>query len=312
MNLTLSRVLDEEFSDTSLIAFFVFFGLLLGVVMREFHKKTNVPYTPILLVLGILASIFGEKVFAVGRVTNLISRVEPSAILLLFLPILIFESSFNADWHIFKRLIKQILLLAGPGVMISFALVAVTLKVVLCYDDNELSWNSALMLGAIVAATDPVAIVALLKDLGAPHYFSTIIEGESLLNDGTGVVFFTIFSSLAAGKDVTAGLGVASFLFLCVGGIGLGLVFSIITSAWLEKIFNDSTLSITITITASYLLYWVSESIRAQFSSNFQVGVSGILALCTFGLYLSAFSKTKISRKNRASFTCSNRMDSVC
>ena len=300
MNVSFRRVLSSEndlFSDTSLIAFFVSFGLLLGVMMRAFHKKTNIPYTPVLLVLGIIGSIAGEKILAVGRVTHLISHIEPAAILLIFLPILIFESSFNADWHIFKRLLKQILLLAGPGVMISFALVAVTLKVILRYDNDELSWNSALMLGAIVAATDPVAIVALLKDLGAPHYFSTIVEGESLLNDGTGVVFFTIFSNLAAGKGVTAGLGIASILFLCVGGIALGLGFSIVTSVWLEKTFNDSTLSITITITASYLLYWVSESIRAQFSHDFQVGVSGILALCTFGLYLSAFSKVRISRK---------------
>jgi len=265
--------------------------------MREFNKKTKLPYTPILLVLGIVASLCGDHIGMISNSTSLIAQIEPSGILLIFIPILIFESSFNADWFIFKKSLKQILLLAGPGVAISFGMIAFTLKIILGYDDLELSWSSALMVGAILAATDPVAIVALLKDLRAPMYFSTIVEGESLLNDGTGVVFFTIFSNLAAGNKVSVGVGIGAFSFLCFGGVALGLVFSVITSTWLEKIFDDSILSISITISSSYLLYWVAETFTAYFTGDMKVGVSGILALCTMGLYLSAYGKVKISNR---------------
>ena len=265
--------------------------------MRELNRRTKVPYTPVLLLLGIIASLCEDHIGLISDSTALIAQIEPSGILLIFIPILIFESSFNADWFIFKKSLKQILLLAGPGVAISFGLNAFTLKIILQYHDDELSWSSALMIGAILAATDPVAIVALLKDLRAPMYFSTIVEGESLLNDGTGVVFFTIFSNLAAGNKVGVGLGIGSFFFLCLGGIALGLVFSFITATWLEKTFDDSILSISITISASYLLYWVAESFTATFTGGMEVGVSGILALCTLGLYLSAYGKVKISNR---------------
>jgi NhaP-type Na+/H+ or K+/H+ antiporter len=86
-------------------------------------------------------------------------------ILFIFIPVLIFESGFNCDWYVFKRALINIILLAAPGVFIGAILLAICLKVILGYDD--ITWYGALTMGSILCATDPVAVVALLKELGA-------------------------------------------------------------------------------------------------------------------------------------------------
>ena len=120
---------------------------------------------------------------------EIFSNTQPHSILLLFLPPLVFESSFNADWHIFKRELYQILLLAIPGVLIGAVFSAITFKYILVHDCTT---SEALLFGSILSATDPVAVVALLKELGVSKRFSTLIEGESLFNDGTAMVLFVV------------------------------------------------------------------------------------------------------------------------
>jgi len=264
--------------------------------MRSLSKKTKIPYTALMLVIGAAVSVTADQIGMIGDAVQLIADIPPSGFILIFVPILVFESAFMADWHTFKKSLKQILLLAGPGVVVCLGFIAAILKLILSYQDDEISWSSALMVGSILAATDPVAVVALLKDLKAPLNFSTVVEGESLLNDGAGVVFFTIFANLAGGNKVTVGLGITSFLILCLGGIALGLLFSFVTSSWLEKTFDDSILSISITISASYLVYWVAGTVTDEIG-GVEIGVSGMVALCTLGLYLSAYGKIKTFNK---------------
>lgn len=117
------------------------------------------------------------------------SHINPHMILFIFIPVLIFESGFNCDWYVFKRAIVNILILAVPGVLVGAFILGFCLRTILGYEE-DLSWNGAFTMGAILCATDPVAVVALLKELGASVRFNTLIEGESLLNDGTAMVFF--------------------------------------------------------------------------------------------------------------------------
>lgn len=111
---------------------------------------------------------------------------------------MIFESAFNSDFHIFKVEFAQILIMAGPMLLIATFLSAVMMQYILGYD-GEFTWNSALMYGSIISATDPVAVVCLLKELGASRRLATLIEGESLLNDGTAMVVFLVFFGIAEG-----------------------------------------------------------------------------------------------------------------
>lgn len=141
------------------------------------------------------------------------------------------------------------------------------------------------MLGSIISSTDPVAIVALLKSLGASYKFSSLIEGESLFNDGSAMVFFTIFSALTKGRSNSLLEVIYSFGRLSVGGPLFGFVIGFLISKWLRRIVNDEILIINITFVMCYLLFFFSET---------YFNVSGILALVTLGLFMSSMGKTRI------------------
>ena len=119
------------------------------------------------VIMGVILAKGGHFFGVVGDSTVILSSMNPHMILFIFIPVLIFESGFNSSWYVFKNAIVNILILAMPGVLWGAILLAGTLKVILGYPDSELSWNAALMLGSVLSATDPVAVVALLKELGA-------------------------------------------------------------------------------------------------------------------------------------------------
>jgi NhaP-type Na+/H+ or K+/H+ antiporter len=164
---------------------FVGVSLFLGMACRHILHGTRIPYTVALLLLGIgLGGLeYGttQGLGVLGDSIRMWSNIDPELILFLFLPALLFESSFAMDFHQIKRCFFQMLLLAGPGVLIStFTLGAILVKVF----PYDWSWSTGLLLGGLLSATDPVAVVALLKELGASKKLSTLIEGESLMNDG--------------------------------------------------------------------------------------------------------------------------------
>lgn len=109
---------------------------------------------------------------------------------MIFLPTLIYESGYNFDWHLFKRLFSQTFILAFPCVVVLTISLQLCVKVLLNYQDDYFSWESAFMFGAMLSCTDTVAVLALLKDSGAGKRFQALIEGESLLNDGACMVLF--------------------------------------------------------------------------------------------------------------------------
>lgn len=144
-----------------------------------------------LLGVGIFIGYFNDSLWKVGESMEYVVGLSSHTLLLVFIPPLIFESAFNADFFTFSRSIWQILLLALPGVALLCVFIAIILKYILLYD--ELDWGEALTIGSIIAATDPVAVVALLKEMGTPNSFNVLLEGESLINDGTATVFFWVF-----------------------------------------------------------------------------------------------------------------------
>ncbi len=137
-----------------------------------------------------------------------------------------------------------------------------------------------------MSATDPVAVVALLKELGASVRFNTLVEGESLLNDGTAMVFFMLFMDLAKGNASSAVGVLANFVRVSLGGPLLGLVIGAIMSFWIKKTIRDSVLSINITFVGAYLCFYLAEFT--------DIKVSGILSIVTLGLYFSAVGKRRI------------------
>ncbi len=141
-------------------------------------------------------------------------------------------------------------------------------------------------LGCVLSATDPVAVVALLKELGASVQFNVLVEGESLLNDGTAMVFFMLFMSLVKGESTTAFHVLTNFVRVSLGGPLLGIVIGFIVSFWMKKIIRDTVLSVNITFIGAFLCFYIAEFTWIK--------VSGILSIVALGLFFSAVGKRKI------------------
>ncbi|KAL6566294.1 Son of sevenless 1 [Orobanche gracilis] len=248
----------------------VFFGisLVLGIACRHGLKGTRVPYTVALLVLGIgLGALEYGTHHHLGKIGNgirLWADIDPDLLLAVFLPALLFESSFSMEVHQIKRCMMQMFLLAGPGVVISTFFLGATLKLVFPYN---WSWKTSLLLGGLLSATDPVASVALLKDLGASKKLSTIIEGESLMNDGTAIVVFQLFYRMVLGWSFSWGALIKFLSQVSLGAVGIGLAFGISSVLWLGFIFNDTVIEISLTLAVSYIAYFTgSRGIRLFWS----------------------------------------------
>jgi NhaP-type Na+/H+ or K+/H+ antiporter len=279
----------HHISGEGLVVLFLFAGLLIGGLVREINKRTGIPYTPMLFMLGIFFGFYNHSLGMFGLSIQTISEIDPHGILLIFLPTMIFEAGFNADWHIFKKQFVQVFLLAVPCVMVSAVILMFCIKLILGYSDEYYTWSGAFLFGSILSCTDTVAVISLLKEVGAAKKFNALIEGESLINDGTCMVLLQISSELVKGRSKTIPEICSTFLSLTVGGTILGLIFGIVATIWIRKIYNDEVLVVNITFLSCYLLFFVAENV------NLGAPISGIIALVSLGLFMAAFGKTRIS-----------------
>ncbi|XP_057962922.1 sodium/hydrogen exchanger 8 [Malania oleifera] len=280
------RVLKEDNSSSNHTDAVIFFGisLALGVACRHLLRGSKIPYTVALLVLGIGVGAleFGtsHRLGKIGDGIRIWANIDPSLLLAVFLPALLFESSFSMEVHQIKRCMVQMLLLAGPGVLISTLFLGSFLKFTFPY---EWSWKISLLLGGLLSATDPVAVVALLKDLGASKKLNTIIEGESLMNDGTAIVVYQLLYQMVLGHNFSWG---ATFKFLTqvsLGAVGIGTAFGIASVWWLGFIFNDTVIEIALTLAVSYIAYFTAQE---------GADVSGVLTVMVLGMFYAAVART--------------------
>ncbi len=276
-----------------LILLFVSLSLLLGAGMRHLLKGTPIPYTVALLVIGLLLGtaerghMFEGFAPMVGHSIGLISNIDPHLILFLFLPTLIFESAFAMEVHLFRRTFSQIATLAVPGLIVCTCLTALLAKTVFPWD---WSWPVCFMFGALVSATDPVAVVALLKEQSSRKRLETLIEGESLLNDGTAIVLFTLFYGMVVGAASGTGFSligtVGSFAWVVTLGLVIGVVLGILALIWIGRVFNDAMIEITVTVACAYLVFFIAEEL---------FHVSGVVGIVAMALLFASIGRTRIS-----------------
>ncbi|BAT74234.1 hypothetical protein LR48_Vigan252s004700 [Vigna angularis] len=273
----------------------IFFGLslALGIACRHLLRGTRVPYTVALLIIGIaLGSIeYGthHRLGKIGDGIRLWSEIDPDLLLAVFLPALLFESSFLMEVHQIKRCLAQMIILAGPGVALSTVCLGVVMKLTFPYNWG---WKTSLLLGGLLSATDPVAVVALLKDLGASKKLSTIIEGESLMNDGTAIVVYTLFYRMVLGETFNWAAIIKFLAQVSLGAVGMGLAFGIASVLWLGFIFNDTVIEIALTFAVSYIAYFTAQE---------GSGVSGVLTVMSLGMFYSAFARTAFKGESQQS-----------
>lgn len=279
-----------------LVLLFVILALMIGALVRYLLKGSQVPYTVALLLLGIgIGLLHRYDVFqqpnlsTLGQTLDLVADISPHLIMFVFLPTLIFESAFAMEVHLFRRMFLQIAILAVPGLMLATSLTAGLAKWAFPW---EWGWALCFMFGALISATDPVAVVALLKEVSSRKRLETLIEGESLLNDGTAIVFFTLFygwvisdAMLSTSFTLSAISISGQFLYVVTLGFIIGLITALLCILWLDKIFNDPMIEITLTIACAYAVFFIAESLH----------VSGVVAVVVFALVMASIGRTRIS-----------------
>jgi CPA1 family monovalent cation:H+ antiporter len=224
-----------------------------------------------LLVAGVIVGILLP-----GRLT----AVFGTATLYVFLPALIFEAAWHLDLHVMREHWKPILLLAIPGVALTAAIIAGGAHLA------GMQWGPALLLGAILSATDPIAVIAIFRRLNVPKSLATIIESESLLNDAIAVVLYRAALAVLVAGASTRGLGGAT-LHAIVGvaiGIAIGLALAYLAAFALREAVSMPAQSAA-TLAGAYGAFALADS----------RGWSGIFAVIAFGIALREFERHRLS-----------------
>lgn len=190
----------HHFGDETGLVFLIL-AITLGAAVAHVLSRVApwLPYTPTLLMVGVLTASL-DQVLEIDHVHQSLRKweaIDGHLLLFIFLPPLLFADCMGLQWTLIRRCVAQCCVLAGPGVVLGALLNALFAKFVLPYNWD---WNLALSYGAVQAATDPVAVVALLNELGAPPSLTMIISGESLLNDGTAIVVWSFFFGQVQGE----------------------------------------------------------------------------------------------------------------
>jgi CPA1 family monovalent cation:H+ antiporter len=254
----------------------IILGLLLAlVVLAVAARRIAVPY-PILLVVGGLALGFMPGLPSI--------ELNPELIFLLFLPPLLYADAWFTSWRDFRFNLRPIGLLAIGLVLTTTCIVAVIAHAVM----PELPLAAAFVLGAIVSPTDTVAVTAIAQRLRLPRRIVTILEGESLINDASGLVAYRFaVAAVVTGVFSLAQAGMR-FVLVAAGGVLIGLIVGWITT-WIERRIDDPPVEITLSFLTPFAAYIAAD----------RLAVSGVLAVVTAGLYVGRRSPVILSSNTR-------------
>ena len=247
---------------------FLFFLIVLGAAatgVRLLSRTTpTVPYPVLLAAGGIL----------IGLIPGLhLPPVGPELILLAFVPGLVFEASLSLDLDELRRRVLPVGLLATFGVFVTVLLIGA-----LAHYGLGLEWADGFLLGAIVAATDPIAVVSLLREVNAPRGLEAILDGESLFNDGTGVaVFAAVLGTLVTGHP-SFGDAALRFLLVTAGGVAIGVAIGA-AGVLVLRLANEAELEIMVTLVVAYGAYLAADVVHA----------SGVVAVVAAGVAIARY-----------------------
>lgn len=249
---------DLAWTTGALIAYL---GLALLVAVTA--ERMHVP-GPVGLVLA--GAVFG----AIHPVKLPFSFGE--TLLIVFLPPLIFEAAWNIDISLLSKTIGRVTFLAIPGVLFTAALVGGAIALT-----GQLPFAQAFVVGAIVAATDPVAVIAIFRRLQVPGELQMIVEGESIANDGVAIVLVSTAVAFAAGTPVDVWGAIGHGALAIGGGVAVGIAAGLLFAFLMGRV-SDSPSEIAATIVVAYLSYLIADAL----------GLSGVFATAGAGVTLRA------------------------
>jgi monovalent cation:H+ antiporter, CPA1 family len=248
--------------------------LTVATLVAASSRRLRIPYTIALVAVGLLLGAFG---------TIDAPPLDKDLLFAVFLPGLLFEAAYHLKSDEFWRNKFAIIVLAVPGVIVSIALTALLVLVAVSAGLlTTIGWRQALVFAALIAATDPVAVVALFRELGVDRRLQVLVEGESLLNDGTAVVIFTLAVAIASGpaKAPSPLALLAQFALMVGGGVVVGLLVALGVTAVMRRL-DDPATEITLTMIAAYGSFALAETL----------GVSGVIATVSAGMLCGSYAQ---------------------
>ncbi|BAY65103.1 sodium/hydrogen exchanger [Calothrix brevissima NIES-22] len=248
--------------------------LLVATVVALLSRWLRVSYVAGLVLAGL-------------AITELLPQrigLNDSLILNLFLPILVFEAAINTDISRLRTTVKPIALLAGPGIIISSGVTAAILKWEL-----GLNWIAALLAGVILAITDTVSVIAVFKEVQVPSRLSTIVEGESLFNDGVALVLFSLIVKVNTAGSISFLAGMQELFVVIIGGTLVGLAVGYLSTGLFVRA-DEPLSSILLTVAVALGAFQLGQSFS----------VSGVVAVVVAGLIVGSVGISgKVSASTR-------------
>jgi CPA1 family monovalent cation:H+ antiporter len=277
--------------DVGLIVFGIAGLLTLVCFIPPLAGRLRLPSSVLLAIVGcLLGSLFRLRGWAPPVLDDLFHTIErfdisSGTFLMVFLPVLLFETSLAMNVRRLMDDIGPILMMAIVAVVVCTIVVGVVLNLA-----SPFGIIVCLLLGAIVATTDPVAVVGIFRDVGAPRRLSTLVEGESLLNDAASIALYTVLvAALASGAGadhLSATRVLGDFLYAFLGGGLAGYVMGRV-ACWLFALLRGyPTAEITLTLTLAYLSFFIPEH---------YLGVSGVVATVIAGLVVGSTGRTRMA-----------------
>jgi len=248
--------------DTNLeLELLILMIFLVASIVAIVGRRFRIPYTVGLVIAGLV----------IGLRSDLSIEISPRVFLSLFLPPLLFEASFHVNFERLRQNLGTVVLLAVPSVILNMLFVGFVI-----HWGGGLDLPIAIVFGSLIAATDPVAVVGIFRKLGAPKRLEILLEGESLLNDGTAIVMFNLALASVAAGSFNIGEGVTSFIRVAGGGLIIGLLFG-----WLftrvTTFIDDHLVETTLTTLVAFGSYVVAEDLL-HFSGVLAVVAAGIVS----------------------------------
>ena len=250
--------------------------LLLAFIAEPISRVIRLPYTSVLVIMGFVAS---EMAVMAGIDTGIRADNFHDLVFYVFIPVLVFESAYKINKKLLLQNIVPVFVLAVMGLLLTATIAAIGLYFGIAHPVG-FPFIAALLTGAILAATDPVAVVSSLREIGAPERLSVLLEGESLFNDATAIVLFGLFISMALSMEnsITTSAVIVEFLKIFLGGLMLGVIAGLVVGM-LAKVARPALMTGLLTLMLAYGSYLLAEEVFK---------VSGVMSTLAAAMVMSA------------------------
>jgi CPA1 family monovalent cation:H+ antiporter len=270
--------------------------MLIALGVNLLAAKIRLPYTVLLVIVGSLLVPLSQ-IETLSFISSF--QLTPESLFFVFLPILIFESAYNMKFRDVKENKYSMGILAVLGLLISIVFIGFVGQWALKLMGREIPLLVTLLFGAIISSTDPVAVLSLFKEYGAPHRLTLIFEGESLFNDATSFALFTVFLDIFIHGYTgfpTILEGLFSFTTMLLGGIVFGLIMGFMFSKLIQFVKGNEHLEITLTLLVAHFTFILTELISEHLIIlGHEIHLSSIISTLISSMVMGNYGRFKMS-----------------